>query len=223
MDIKISNCVAVTEFKHAEEKDKKLDLQKIANKAQNASYNRNRFPAVVIRESEPKGTALIFDSGKIIIIGCQGKEKAKQVGNNIVKKIGKILYTGSTNKKNIQQVEIEVKNLVATYNMNETIDLSSFHTFLKEERQKPKEGYTFSKTENFPGLIFKFCKKRVKGFQQIEKSSLVALIFQSGKVVFTGGKDEEDIRDGVIILRKVIQEFKSFVENRNKLQGLQQL
>lgn len=26
MDIKISNCVAVTEFKHAEEKDKKLDL-----------------------------------------------------------------------------------------------------------------------------------------------------------------------------------------------------
>ena len=49
----------------------KLDLNRIAEKARNAEYNPKRFSAVVMRIREPKSTALIFNSGKIVCLGTK--------------------------------------------------------------------------------------------------------------------------------------------------------
>lgn len=48
----------------------KLDLKKIAMHARNAEYNPKRFAAVIMRIREPRTTALIFSSGKMV---CTGK------------------------------------------------------------------------------------------------------------------------------------------------------
>ena len=44
----------------------KLELKKIAMGARNAEYNPKRFAAVIMRIREPKTTALIFASGKMV-------------------------------------------------------------------------------------------------------------------------------------------------------------
>ncbi|KAK7822249.1 tata-box-binding protein 2 [Quercus suber] len=46
--------------------DCKLDLKAIALQAHNAEYNPKRFAAVIMRIREPKTTALIFASGKMV-------------------------------------------------------------------------------------------------------------------------------------------------------------
>jgi len=48
--------------------DCKLDLKTIALHARNAEYNPKRFAAVIMRIREPKTTALIFASGKMVLI-----------------------------------------------------------------------------------------------------------------------------------------------------------
>ena len=50
--------------------DRRLDLKTIALHARNAEYNPKRFAAVIMRIREPKTTALIFASGKMVVTGA---------------------------------------------------------------------------------------------------------------------------------------------------------
>ncbi|PIO22723.1 hypothetical protein AB205_0139790 [Aquarana catesbeiana] len=49
----------------------KLDLKTIALRARNAEYNPKRFAAVIMRIREPRTTALIFSSGKMVCTGAK--------------------------------------------------------------------------------------------------------------------------------------------------------
>ena len=48
-----------------------LKLNLVAAKVGGSRYNPKRFPAVTVRKTKPKGTALIFKSGKMIFVGCE--------------------------------------------------------------------------------------------------------------------------------------------------------
>ena len=54
--------------------DCKLDLKTIALHARNAEYNPKRFAAVIMRIREPKTTALIFASGKMVVTGAKSEQ-----------------------------------------------------------------------------------------------------------------------------------------------------
>jgi transcription initiation factor TFIID TATA-box-binding protein len=54
-----------------------LDLRMIALYCRNAEYNPRRFSGVIMRLREPKTTALIFASGKIICLGAKSEESSK--------------------------------------------------------------------------------------------------------------------------------------------------
>jgi transcription initiation factor TFIID TATA-box-binding protein len=43
-----------------------LDLTKISHSARMAEYNPKRFAAVIMRLRDPKTTALVFKSGKMV-------------------------------------------------------------------------------------------------------------------------------------------------------------
>jgi len=45
-----------------------LDLTKIAHNARYAEYNPKRFAAVIMRLTNPKTTALVFQSGKMVFL-----------------------------------------------------------------------------------------------------------------------------------------------------------
>ena len=54
-----------------------LDLKTIAMHARNAEYNPKRFAAVIMRIRDPKTTALIFRSGKMVVTGAKSEEAAR--------------------------------------------------------------------------------------------------------------------------------------------------
>jgi len=73
-----------------------LDLVKIALNCRNAEYNPRRFAAVIIRIRDPKTTALIFSSGKMVITGAKSEEKSEQAAKMYAKMIKKV---GATDVK----------------------------------------------------------------------------------------------------------------------------
>ena len=69
----------------------RLDLKKIALHARNAEYNPKRFAAVIMRIREPRTTALIFSSGKMVCTGAKSEEDSKMAARKyarIVQKLG---------------------------------------------------------------------------------------------------------------------------------------
>ena len=69
----------------------KLNLKKIALLTRNAEYNPKRFAAVIMRIREPRTTALIFSSGKMVCTGAKSEEDSRLAARKyarIVQKLG---------------------------------------------------------------------------------------------------------------------------------------
>lgn len=71
VEIRLQNVVATVNL------GTKLDLQKIALKTRNAEFNPQRFSAVIMRIREPKATALIFSSGKMVVTGAKSEDASR--------------------------------------------------------------------------------------------------------------------------------------------------
>ena len=56
-----------------------LDLVKIAQKARNCTFNPKRFCAVIMRIREPKTTALLFSTGKMVCTGAKSEALASHL------------------------------------------------------------------------------------------------------------------------------------------------
>merc|ERR1711935_663035 len=68
-----------------------LDLKKIALHARNAEYNPKRFAAVIMRIRDPRTTALIFSSGKMVCAGAKSEEDSRLAARKyarIIQKLG---------------------------------------------------------------------------------------------------------------------------------------
>ncbi|KAL6068656.1 Transcription factor TFIID, C-terminal, TATA-box binding transcription factor, variant 2 [Balamuthia mandrillaris] len=69
----------------------RLDLKEIALHARNAEYNPKRFAAVIMRIRDPKTTALIFASGKMVCTGAKSEEASRLAARKyarIIQKLG---------------------------------------------------------------------------------------------------------------------------------------
>jgi len=69
--IRLQNFVATIDLRCA------LDLQTIQHKVRNAEYNPQKFAACVIRIRKPRCTALVFESGKMVVTGAGCHEDSK--------------------------------------------------------------------------------------------------------------------------------------------------
>lgn len=70
--------------------DCRLDLKTIALHARNAEYNPKRFAAVIMRIREPKTTALIFASGKMVVTGAKSEDDSKLASRKYARIIQKL-------------------------------------------------------------------------------------------------------------------------------------
>ena len=69
----------------------KLDLKKIALHGRNTEYNPKRFAAVIMRIREPRTTAFIYSSGKMVCTGAKSEEMSRLAARKyarIVQKLG---------------------------------------------------------------------------------------------------------------------------------------
>ncbi len=86
----------------------RLDLKKIALKCRNTEFNPRRFGAVIMRLREPRATALIFASGKVVITGVKSTHNATLA----CKKFAYIVERVGFQPK--EYVDFKVQNLVGT-------------------------------------------------------------------------------------------------------------
>lgn len=69
----------------------KLDLKAIALSSRNSEYNPRRFAAVIMRIRDPKTTALLFSSGRVVVTGARSEDLCKLAARKfarIVQKLG---------------------------------------------------------------------------------------------------------------------------------------
>ena len=180
--------------------DCRLDLKTIALHARNAEYNpkvqmikyilfvlaslinSQRFAAVIMRIREPKTTALIFASGKMVVTGAKSEDDSKLASRKYARIIQKLGF-------NAKFTDFKIQNIVGSCDIKFPIRLeglaSRHHMFSSYE------------PELFPGLIYRMMKPKI-----------VLLIFVSGKIVLTGAKVREEIYQAFELIYPVLSDFR---------------
>lgn len=160
----------------------KLDLKNIALHARNAEYNPKRFAAVIMRIRDPKTTALIFASGKMVVTGAKSEKASKIASQRYAKIIHKLGF-------NAQFTEFKIQNIVSSCDLKFCIKLESL--------AYAHSNYCSYEPELFPGLIYRMVKPKI-----------VLLIFVSGKIVLTGAKVREDIYQAFENIYPVLTQYR---------------
>ncbi|MCD4808107.1 MAG: TATA-box-binding protein [Methanococcoides sp.] len=171
-NIKIENVVASTKL--AEE----FDLIKIEEEFEGAEYNKQKFPGLVYRVTDPKAAFLVFTSGKVVCTGAKNVADVHIVIGNMAKKLNGI------GMETIVDPEITVQNIVASADLHATLNLNAIAIGLGLENIEYEP-------EQFPGLVYRIADPKV-----------VVLIFSSGKLVVTGGKSPQHCEQGVEVVRQ---------------------
>lgn len=161
----------------------KLDLRDIALRARNAEYNPKRFAAVIMRIKEPKTTALIFHSGKMVCTGARSEEDSKKAARQYAKIIQKL-------GNQVKFTEFTIQNIVGSCDVKFPIRLEGLSA---SEHSK----FCSYEPEMFPGLIYRMSSPKI-----------VLLIFVSGKIVLTGAKNRTDIFKAHDNILPVLRQFK---------------
>lgn len=161
----------------------RLDLKKIALKCRNTEFNPRRFGAVIMRLREPRATALIFASGKMVVTGVRSTHNATLAAKKFAYVVERVGFQPK------EFMDFKVQNIVGTADVGFPIRL--------EGLVYAHSAFASYEPELFPGLIYRLVSPRV-----------VFLIFVSGKVVITGAKKESDLSSALTKLYPVLVEFK---------------
>lgn len=174
--IKIQNIVVSTSLEHD------IPLIKLAEVLPNTEYNPEQFPGLVMRIKNPKTSALIFSSGKVVCTGAKSLSKVRESLNKIIENLRKIRIKIKVKPK------INVQNMVASGTINMDLNLNSLAMKLENTEYEP---------EQFPGLVYKLPGTRA-----------TFLLFSNGKIVCTGTRSETKLREAVAKLITNLKKLK---------------
>ena len=160
--IRVVNLVVTTDLEH------KLHLEKIASTLPNVEYNPEQFPGLIMRIKEPKTSALLFSSGKVVCTGAKNISSAGKSIHHIIDALKKV------DVKIIIEPILKVQNLVGAGELGFDINLNGLTMKLRNVEYEP---------EQFPGLVYKIKEPFRSSF----------LLFSNGKIVCTGTKSEEEM------------------------------
>uniref|UniRef100_A0A1A8MJ77 TATA box binding protein n=4 Tax=Nothobranchius TaxID=28779 RepID=A0A1A8MJ77_9TELE len=160
----------------------KLDLKTIALRARNAEYNPKRFAAVIMRIREPRTTALIFSSGKMVCTGAKSEEQSRLAARKYARVVQKLGFPAKF-------LDFKIQNMVGSCDVKFPIRL--------EGLVLTHQQFSSYEPELFPGLIYRMIKPRI-----------VLLIFVSGKVVLTGAKVRSEIYEAFENIYPILKGFR---------------
>ena len=159
--VEIQNVVATANL------NQRLVLDAIREVTPGATFNPERFPALVYKLKKPKTTTLLFSSGKMVCTGAKSSRSARTAIARIISQLkgnGVIIITNPA---------VEIQNVVASGDLYGTIDLENLAERLFRTMYEP---------EQFPGLVYRMTEPKA-----------VFLVFASGKYVCTGTTTETDV------------------------------
>lgn len=171
--IRVVNIVVSTSLEHD------IPLEKMAAVLPNTEYNPEQFPGLVIRIKDPKTSALIFSSGKVVCTGAKSLDKVDESIIQIIAALKKI------NIDIIIKPVITVQNIVGSGAIGMDLNLNKLAMKLDNTEYEP---------EQFPGLVYKLMEAKA-----------TFLLFSNGKIVCTGTKSEEQMLAAVDKLVEVLK------------------
>ena len=151
-----------------------IDLERLASLFPFTSYDRKRFAAITIRLANPHCTCLLFGSGKLVITGSTSYHACLVASQSITGMLREV-----NPRESFEVVSCVVQNIVAHVELaqGEHINLDALYS-------RFCECSTYQRSI-FPGLVLR-----------PPESPIVLLIFNSGRIVCTGGKSYDDIYYG---------------------------
>jgi transcription initiation factor TFIID TATA-box-binding protein len=155
-----------------------IDLENISNNIETCKLNKKRFPGAVYHIVDPKIAALLFSSGKVVITGAKSHEDLARGLDILLKKLKEVGVNC------YDTPNVAVTNMVCSYDLGNKINLNKVVISLSFETIEYEP-------EQFPGLVYR-----------IPDPKIVALIFSSGKIILTGGKNMDDVEKGVAFLEQ---------------------
>lgn len=173
--VKVENVVAFAVL------GKRITLTKLVEKMENTEYEPEQFPGLVYRIKDPRAAALIFSSGKIVCTGSKSIQMAKEAMKKIVDDIRK------TKTPMPRKFKVTIENIVAStkIEVKPKLMLEDIAISLEEVEYEP---------EQFPGLVYRMKSPRT-----------AFLLFGSGKIICTGGRNLEDINIALNKLKKRLE------------------
>lgn len=149
------------------------------------SFNPEQFPGLILKTKNPKISSLVFSSGKLVITGAKSTDMVHEAVDTV---IGILKESGTIIE---EKPEIIVQNIVASGNFNSrTINLELASMWLESSMYEP---------EQFPGLIYR-----------LPVPKTVLLLFQSGNLVCTGAKTEDQVHEAVRRTYDDLDEIEAF-------------
>ncbi|XP_032691253.1 TATA-box-binding protein-like [Odontomachus brunneus] len=159
-----------------------LKLMYINVRTRNSEYNPARFTGLVMRIQNPRATALIFRSGKLVCTGARNEEESLLATKKFARIIQKLGFP-------VKFTSFTIQNIVATCDLKFPIKLESLN-------QKHGQ-FSSYEPELYPGLTYRMLKPRV-----------VLLIFVNGKVVITGAKKRKDLHEALFYIYPILKSFR---------------
>ncbi|KAK0074690.1 hypothetical protein PV325_007944 [Microctonus aethiopoides] len=159
-----------------------LNLMRINARTRNSEYNPARFTGLIMRIREPRATALIFSSGKIVCTGARCEEDSFLAARKFARIIQKLGFT-------VKFLNFKIQNIVATCDLKFPIKLENLNQMHGQ--------FSSYEPELYPGLIYRMVVPRV-----------VLLIFVNGKVVLTGAKTRTELKDAMTNMFPILKSFR---------------
>ncbi len=164
-DVKVENVVVFTSL------GRKIPLERISTSLEGAEYAPESFPGVIYRIKEPRAATLIFSSGKIVCTGTRSVDQATAAVSKAVEDMRSLQIDMP------KKFDIRVENIVGSTQIltgGKKLSLEDIAFTMENTEYEP---------ESFPGLVYRVKEPRV-----------AFLLFGTGKVICTGGRNMEDIQ-----------------------------
>ena len=133
-----------------------------------------------MRIEKPRATILIFSTGKMVVTGLRKAVQAPRVVEKVIKNIRKAGIK-------VANPVITIQNIVASGDLHTNIDLNMAAIVMEFAMYEP---------EVFPGLIYR-----------MKEPKTVFLIFSTGRIVCTGAKKKEIVREAVLKLNQEVRDL----------------
>ena len=147
-----------------------LNLTELARIVPNGEYRPQRLHAIVVRRRTPKATALIFGSGKLVIIGAVSESDARLAARKNARIIQKQGYR-------VRFRDFKIQNIVGTAAIGDETEGIHLENLAKDYGE-----FVSYEPEQFPGLRY-----------QMSDPKVTLLIFHKGKIVATSVKTQQDL------------------------------
>jgi transcription initiation factor TFIID TATA-box-binding protein len=158
-----------------------INLAEVAARVDSCELNTKRFPGAVLRMKEPKIASLIFSSGKVVLTGIRDEQALSAGLAHIIREMQ------NAGVETYETPRVAITNIVCSYDIGKYINLNKLVITLNLENIEYEP-------EQFPGLVYR-----------LKDPKIVALLFSSGKIILTGGKNLDDVRRGLDLLEQKLE------------------